>query len=679
MSRSRRRAACSISPLRSTATVRATNGASAALVSPVPQPRSPIVQRESISAGSACSAEAAPNSSRRSRSHCPAADAKNSSDLLCRRPSTPFSRRASWSAPGRRRDLLAQQRPEPPRVRVALVERERVVAAGAVAARRDPARVRQRLQVPADGRLRQLQHGAQLGHRQLVPLENEQHPAPRRIRQRGQVVKNRGLRHRTSALTLCPTRAKPPARSEGPCPRANSPSVYPDGQLNTGLGLNCKDKMGRSDQSPSLPAQRRPDPPGTVVCALLDDFGAQARVQSRAGGSRRARGRFTATARDHGGAALRLPTSPAIGCTRFVLDGMAGARCRRCAGSRVGVLPLRRATATATGSGPARGARRATPASSSRTGIRRSFCRGCTAAAARQVDCAARGGRHERPAAGCRFAGRAVPMAHGFRAHRAADAARAPASVAGRESARRRCHDGTRDDRSGDPGRDGRRRACVRSPRRDDRRAPDRSQRRARRRSRGGTRPGARRASRSSSRRGLARYGERSQPAGAGRHQPSVAVAPLRPSLGPRESSRRVMTREKWTSRKLGTAARGARERLVERQRVGGVVPRRADHVARAGVQHRGLCCPATTATSRCPRGRGSTLDAHRGDRREHRATPLAQFDAASTHDPLWNAVQRQLRAGRLVPRLHADAVGQEDPRVVAHAAERCAGGDGIA
>jgi deoxyribodipyrimidine photo-lyase len=34
---------------------------------------------------------------------------------------------------------------------------------------------------------------------------------------------------------------------------------------------------------------------------------------------------------------------------------------------------------------------------------------------------------------------------------------------------------------------------------------------------------------------------------------------------------------------------------------------------------------------------------AHRGDRREHRYT-LEQFDRSSTHDPLWNAVQRQLK-----------------------------------
>jgi deoxyribodipyrimidine photo-lyase len=42
------------------------------------------------------------------------------------------------------------------------------------------------------------------------------------------------------------------------------------------------------------------------------------------------------------------------------------------------------------------------------------------------------------------------------------------------------------------------------------------------------------------------------------------------------------------------------------------------------------------------------TLDAHRGDRREHVYT-AAEFDAAATHDPLWNAAQTQLkREGRV-------------------------------
>jgi deoxyribodipyrimidine photo-lyase len=37
-----------------------------------------------------------------------------------------------------------------------------------------------------------------------------------------------------------------------------------------------------------------------------------------------------------------------------------------------------------------------------------------------------------------------------------------------------------------------------------------------------------------------------------------------------------------------------------------------------------------------------ATLEAHAGDRREH-VYSLAQFEAAATHDPLWNAAQREL------------------------------------
>ena len=97
--------------------------------------------------------------------------------------------------PGGRAHLLAQQRPQPSRGRLALVERQRVVPAGAVAPRRHPVGVRQRLQVPADGGLRQLEDRAQLRHRQLVALEEQQHPAARRIRERGQVVEDRAGQH----------------------------------------------------------------------------------------------------------------------------------------------------------------------------------------------------------------------------------------------------------------------------------------------------------------------------------------------------------------------------------------------------------------------------------------------------------------------------------------------------
>jgi deoxyribodipyrimidine photo-lyase len=43
------------------------------------------------------------------------------------------------------------------------------------------------------------------------------------------------------------------------------------------------------------------------------------------------------------------------------------------------------------------------------------------------------------------------------------------------------------------------------------------------------------------------------------------------------------------------------------------------------------------------PQWSRKTLDDHRGDRREHAYT-LREFDAAKTHDPLWNAAQREMR-----------------------------------
>ena len=65
-----------------------------------------------------------------------------------------------------------------------------------------------------------------------------------------------------------------------------------------------------------------------------------------------------------------------------------------------------------------------------------------------------------------------------------------------------------------------------------------------------------------------------------------------------------------------------------------------------------------------------ATLDAHARDPRPHRYDRDA-FERAATHDPLWNAAQTPAGARRPHPQLPAHAVGQEDPRVVAHAAGR--------
>ena len=50
--------------------------------------------------------------------------------------------------------------------------------------------VGQRLQVAADARLGHLEHDAQLGDGQLVLLEQQQHPAPERVCQRGHVLED---------------------------------------------------------------------------------------------------------------------------------------------------------------------------------------------------------------------------------------------------------------------------------------------------------------------------------------------------------------------------------------------------------------------------------------------------------------------------------------------------------
>ena len=96
---------------------------------------------------------------------------------------------------GRRRrpDLLADQQPQSRRAAgVELVARHRVEVARALGARRNPAAVGQRLQVAADRRLRELHDAAELRHRQLVPVEQQQDAAARRVGQRGEVVEDGG-------------------------------------------------------------------------------------------------------------------------------------------------------------------------------------------------------------------------------------------------------------------------------------------------------------------------------------------------------------------------------------------------------------------------------------------------------------------------------------------------------
>ena len=137
------RAACSIAADASTAMTRATNGASAALTWPVPQPRSPTTQSR-VEPGRRAPPDGTDRRTARraARSHWPADDEKNSCDLVRRSAS------AALQAPlilgGRRRgaDLLAHQLPQPPRGGVEIVARHRVEVARALGARRRPSRCR---------------------------------------------------------------------------------------------------------------------------------------------------------------------------------------------------------------------------------------------------------------------------------------------------------------------------------------------------------------------------------------------------------------------------------------------------------------------------------------------------------------------------------------------------------
>lgn len=140
---------------------------------------------------------------------------------------------------------------------------------------------------------------------------------------------------------------------------------------------------------------------------------------------------------------------------------------------------------------------------------------------------------------------------------------------------------------------------------------------------------------------GLARYGEH-------HNQPEQdATSRLSPwihfgHLAVHEVFQAVMTREKWTSRKLGSAARGGREGWWN-------VSASAESFLDELVTWRELAFNTAAFVggyeryAALPEWARRTLDAHRGDRREHLYT-LEQLDAAATHDPLWNAAQRQLK-----------------------------------
>jgi deoxyribodipyrimidine photo-lyase len=103
-----------------------------------------------------------------------------------------------------------------------------------------------------------------------------------------------------------------------------------------------------------------------------------------------------------------------------------------------------------------------------------------------------------------------------------------------------------------------------------------------------------------------------------------------------------VMTRERWTSRKLSKGAPGVREGWWH-------VSAGAEAFLDQIVVWRELAfngCAWTRdfhSVATLPDWARATLDAHREDPRPHVYT-LDQLDAAATHDPVWNAAQTELR-----------------------------------
>ena len=86
------------------------------------------------------------------------------------------------------REALAHELPEPARGLVELVDRERVVAARAVAPGGDPAGVGEQLEVPRDGGLRQRERVAQLDDRQLDAVEAREHAAARGVGEQAELA-----------------------------------------------------------------------------------------------------------------------------------------------------------------------------------------------------------------------------------------------------------------------------------------------------------------------------------------------------------------------------------------------------------------------------------------------------------------------------------------------------------
>src|SRR5712691_3172721 len=78
-------------------------------------------------------------------------------------------------------DLIPNVVPETAAGRIESVRSKAIMTARSFRAGFDPAFSAQHLEVPTDGRLWELQDRPQLVDAQLIPLEGEQKPAPRRV------------------------------------------------------------------------------------------------------------------------------------------------------------------------------------------------------------------------------------------------------------------------------------------------------------------------------------------------------------------------------------------------------------------------------------------------------------------------------------------------------------------
>ena len=87
-------------------------------------------------------------------------------------------------------DLFANEQPQAPRRAVAVM-RHRVEVTGALGPRGDPSGVGERFQMPAHGGLRELENAAQLGDGQLMPIEEQQNSAARRVGESSEMIEDR--------------------------------------------------------------------------------------------------------------------------------------------------------------------------------------------------------------------------------------------------------------------------------------------------------------------------------------------------------------------------------------------------------------------------------------------------------------------------------------------------------